>query len=114
MRRHVRHGRVYRREGTHRIEPRWKGDPVKRLTARERALPGLIAEANQRLDSIERCAEGDWSAIDEAASYLAQHLRSDVQPDWDKYPLGTRRYERLGFARNKDRETTPGNGRTHS
>ena len=71
----------------------------KRLTSRERALPGMIEEANRRLAAIEACAEGAWGEIDEAASYLAQHIASDVQPDWDKYPLGTRRYERLGFRR---------------
>jgi len=68
---------------------------------RKAALPGLIAEANRRLAAVEACKEGDWSAIGERASWLAQHIRRDVQPDWDAYPLGTRRYERLGFLRNR-------------
>lgn len=74
-----------------------------RLTARQRALPGLIVEADKRLAAIEACAEGDWHAIDDACSMLAQHLRPDVQPDWERYPLGSRRYDRLGFRR-KEKE----------
>lgn len=75
----------------------------KRLTAREMALPGLVVEANKRLEAIEKISEGDWRAIDDAASWLSQHIRKDVQPDWDKYPLGTRRFERLGFKKERDR-----------
>lgn len=75
--------------------------PSKRLTARERSLPGLVVEANKRLAAIEACAEADWHAIDDAASWLSQHLRNDVQPDWSAYPLGTRRYERLGFRKER-------------
>jgi hypothetical protein len=71
----------------------------KRPTARERALPGIIAENNRRLAAIEACSEGDWSEIDEACGQLAQNLRHDCQPDWDAHPLGTRRYDRLRFRR---------------
>lgn len=77
---------------------------MRRLTSRERSLPGLIVEANRRLAAVEACAEGDWSAIDDAASFLAQHIRRDVQPDWDVHPLGARRYDRLGFKRERDRD----------
>jgi hypothetical protein len=70
-----------------------------RPTARQRTLPGLIKEADKRLAAIEACAEGDWSAIDDACSWLAQHVRPDVQPNWNAHPLGTRRYDRLGFGR---------------
>lgn len=73
----------------------------RRKTARERALPGLVVEANRRLATVEACAEGDWEAIDEAASFLAQHIKSDVQPDWTAHPIGTRRYERLGFRKER-------------
>lgn len=74
----------------------------KRVSAREKAIPGLIDEANRRLAAIEACAEGDWTAIDEAASYLAQHLHvGDFKPDWERYPLGTRRYDRLGFKKGR-------------
>lgn len=76
---------------------------MKRLTARERSLPGLVVEANKRLAAIEAIEEGDWKAIDDAACWLSQHIRKDVQPDWDKHPLGTRRFERLGFRRERDR-----------
>jgi uncharacterized membrane-anchored protein len=69
------------------------------LNARQRALPGLIAEANKRLAAIAEIHEGKSGDIAEAASWLAQHVRSDVQPDWDAHPLATRRYERLGFRR---------------
>lgn len=75
---------------------------MSRQTARQRAIPGLIVEANKRLAAIEACAEGDWGAIDEAASFLAQHVRSDVQPDWSAYPLGARRFDRLRFRRQGD------------
>lgn len=72
---------------------------MKRLTARQRSLPGLIAEANKRLAAIAEVAEGDWSEIDEACSQLAQLVAPDVQPDWDANPLATRRYDRLKFRR---------------
>ena len=75
---------------------------MSRLTARQRALPGLVAEANRLLSAVEACAEGNWGEIDEAASRLAQHIRPDVQPDWDAHPLGARRYDRLRFSRKND------------
>lgn len=70
-----------------------------RSTARQRALPALIVENNRRLEAIEACSEGDWSAIEDACAWLAQNLRHDCQPRWDLYPLGTRRYDRLRFQR---------------
>ena len=72
-----------------------------RLTARQKALPGVIAENNKRLAAIAACAEGDWSAIGEACSWLAQNIRPDCEPDWDACPLGTRRYDRLRFCRTR-------------
>jgi hypothetical protein len=72
---------------------------ARRLTARQRAVPALIEENNKRLKAVEDCAEGDWSAIDEACAWLAQNLAPDVQPDWGKYPLGARRFDRLKFRR---------------
>lgn len=80
---------------------------MSRQTARERSIPALVVEANKRLAAIEACAEGDWSTIDEAASYLAQHVRTDVQPNWNAYPLGTRRYDRLKFRRLGALENNP-------
>jgi uncharacterized membrane-anchored protein len=70
-----------------------------RLTARQRALPGIINENNKRLAAIGEITEGDWSAIDEACSWLAQNLRADCQPDWDAHPLATRRFDRLKYRR---------------
>jgi hypothetical protein len=43
---------------------------VTRMTAAERSRPGLIVEANKRLQAVQDCKMGDWSAIDEAACYL--------------------------------------------
>lgn len=70
-----------------------------RLTARQRALPALRVEANRRLAAVEACPEGAWADIDDACSWLAQHIAPDVQPDWDSYPLGTCRYNRLRYRR---------------
>lgn len=70
-----------------------------RLTARQKALPGIIDENNKRLKAIESLPEGEWAAIDNACSWLAQNLRHDCQPDWEAYPLGARRYDRLRYRR---------------
>jgi hypothetical protein len=74
---------------------------AKRLTSRQRALPDLIVEANKRLQAVQDCKLGAWRDIEDAACFLAQLLRADVQPDWDAYPLGTKRYDRLKLDRRK-------------
>lgn len=56
-------------------------------------------EANRRLAAVQDCRPDDWTAIAAAACYLAQLLRRDLQPNWDAYPLGTRRYDRLKLSR---------------
>lgn len=72
----------------------------RRLTAKERALPGQLAEADRRLSAVEACADDDALGIDEAASYLAQFITATgVQPDWGARPVGARRYDRLRFPR---------------
>lgn len=73
----------------------------RRMTAAERSLPGLLTEANKRLQAVQDCIPNDWTAIEESACYLAQLLssRPDAQPDWNTYPLGGARYDRLKLSR---------------
>lgn len=80
---------------------------MKRKTSRERALPGLIVEANKRLQAVQDCKPDAWRDIEDAACFLAQLLRADVQPDWDAYPLGTKRYDRLKLGRREAERDKP-------
>jgi hypothetical protein len=56
-----------------------------RLTARERALPGMREEAQRRLQVLNDCPEDEV-----------------VQPDWDACPVGRKRFDRAGFAWKRD------------
>jgi hypothetical protein len=70
-----------------------------RLTARERALPGMREEAQRRLQVLNDCPEDE---VDAAANDLAGAVKPDVQPDWDACPVGRKRFDRAGFAWKRD------------
>lgn len=50
------------------------------MTAAERSLPGLLTEANKRLQAVQDCQPNDWSAIEDAACFLAQLLSTRPHP----------------------------------